>query len=212
MANITEKNFNLIDILKGPPKEPFSIDLSINTGVGDVDISILYAKIKDIFTKGLILQSGDDNKTSIDIKDINPTHIDIMKRHMLSMGIDIKLKQYTPGTKDCLFKELLYDIQNTPNLNIKVVTDWNTNLIENLNISMQITNGNLKPLVVYNSAIKKHFEANHFLKLVKPSVLHDYAIFVKNTNEDYVNVVFFDYAKRGGYKKIHQSLADNIRR
>ena len=210
MAHISEQEFNLIDILKNTPKEPFSINLSINSE--NSDITILFNKIKDIFTKGLIIQSGDEVTNTIDIKDININHIDIMTRHMLSMGIDVKLKKYTDSDKDCLFRDLLYDIQNIKNLNIKVVSDWNTNLIDKISISMSITNNDLSPLEIYNKAIKKHYEANHFLKLAKPNVLRDFVIFVKKPKEDFINVIYFDFAKRGAYQKIHTQLFDNIPR
>jgi len=210
MAHISEQEFNLIDILKNTPKEPFSINLSINSE--NSDITILFNKIKDIFTKGLIIQSGDEFTNTIDIKDIDINHIDIMTRHMLSMGIDVKLKKYSDSDKDCLFRDLLYDIQNIKNLNIKVVSDWNTNLIDKISISMSITNNDLSPLEIYNKAIKKHYEANHFLKLAKPNVLRDFVIFVKKPEEDFINVIYFDFAKRGAYQKIHTKLFDNIPR
>jgi len=210
MAHISEQEFNLIDILKNTPKEPFSINLSINSE--NSDITILFNKIKDIFTKGLIIQSGDEFTNTIDIKDIDINHIDIMTRHMLSMGIDVKLKKYSDSDKDCLFRDLLYDIQNIKNLNIKVVSDWNTNLIDKISISMSITNNDLSPLEIYNKAIKKHYEANHFLKLAKPNALRDFVIFVKKPDEDFINVIYFDFAKRGAYQKIHTKLFDNIPR
>ena len=204
MANISETECNIIDILKSKPKEPFSINLTINNSDGSTED--LFNKIKDIFVKGLMIQSGREIENSLNIKDIDMEHIEIMRQHMLSMGIDVKLRKYNRGTKDYLFRDLLYDIQNVENLEIKVLKDWNTDLIEKINISLKITNNDMTPLNTYNKAIKKHFRANHFLKLGKPNVLHDYAILVQNENEDDVSVLYFDYAKRGDYPKIYKCV------
>ena len=198
------EKLNIVDLLKSKPKDPFSINLNINSELGTTEE--LFNKIKDIFIKGLIIQSGDEIENSINIKDIHMKHIDIMKKHMLSMGIDVKLRKYSAGTKDCLFKNLLYDIQHIKNIEIKVLKDWNSDLIEKININLKITDGDVTPIILYNNAIKRHFEANHFLKLNKPGVLHDYAIFVNTDDNEDVNVVFFDFAKNSKIEHIHSNL------
>ena len=211
MPIIFEKEFSLIDLFRGKPKEPFSVNLTIKSEEGKIEE--LFNKIKDIFTKGLIILSGgSDDCNSLDLKNVNLDHIELMKKHMLSMGISVKFKKYKESDKDFLFRDLLYDIQNIENLTIKVLKDWNTELIEKINISMTINNNNMAPFQIYNRAIRKHFEANHFLKLAKPEVLHDFAIIVKNSKEDYVNVIYFDYAKRSEFQLLHRNLLDNIRR
>ena len=205
MANTSENKININELLKGNPKEPFSINLNINSESGSTED--LYNKIKDIFIKGLIIYSGDELENSININEIHFKHIDIMIKHMLSMGIDVKLKNYNPGTKDCLFKDLLYDIQNINNIDIKVLKDWNSDLIEKININLKITENNLSPLITYKNAIKRHFEANHFLKLSPPSVLHDYAMFIEDSiNIDSVYVLYFDFAKRNNIEHIHTQI------
>ena len=91
MANTSEATININDLLKGKPKEPFSINININSESGTTED--LYNKIKDIFIKGIIIHSGDEVENSVNIRDIDFKHIDIMKKHMLSMGIDVKLKK-----------------------------------------------------------------------------------------------------------------------
>ena len=137
------------------------------------------------------------------------SHIEIMKQYMLSMGIEVKLKHYNQQTKDSLFRNLLYDIQNISGIEIKVLTNWNTNLIEKLHINLKISK-NSNTLNIYHHALNIHFEANHFLKIRKPKSLHDYAIFIKKSND--ISVLYFDFAKKGDYQKIHNCLLENILR
>lgn len=204
MSDISEKEFSIIDILTNEPKDPFSINLNIKTDNGTTEE--LFLRIKNIFLKGLIIQSGNGSNDTINIKDINLEHMDIMKRHMLSMGIDVKFKKYSSGTKDCLFRNLLYDIQHIKNIDIKVIMDWNTDLIEKITINLKIKNGDISVLQTYQNILKRHFEANHFLKLSKPELLKDFAILVEDDND--VSVVYFDFAKRSSIEHIHKYIVN----
>ena len=79
---------------------------------------------------------------------------------------------------------------------------------------MTINNNNMKPFQIYNKLFENILK-QIILKLAKPEVLHDFAITVKNSKEDFVNVIYFDYAKRSNsnyYIVIYQIIMqeDNL--
>ena len=53
----------IIDILRGDPNKPFSINLQINTKNNDV--KELFEKIRDIYLKGLSIQTNNENTNKI---------------------------------------------------------------------------------------------------------------------------------------------------
>ena len=195
MDNFFEKKFNLIDIFKEPPKEPFSIGLTFNCN----NIKDFYDNIKNLFIKGIIILSGDDSKNSIQINQIKKEQIEIMKKYMLSMGIEVKLKKYDNNEKDYLIKKLLYDMEKIHNLDIKIVKNWRTDLIDSIIFNFKIKKSDKITISKYNKILKKHYEANHFLNLTKKESLHDYYMLIRHSNED-VYILFFDIANRSDYK------------
>ena len=69
-----------------------------------------------------------------------------------------------------------------------------------------IKNGDISVLQTYQNILKRHFEANHFLKLSKPELLKDFAILVEDDND--VSVVYFDFAKRSSIEHIHKYIVN----
>ena len=193
MNKFFQKNLNLIDIFKQPPKEPFSISISFDCN----NIENLYDNIKNLFIKGIITLSGYEN--SIEINKIKKEQIDIMKKYMLSMGIEVKLKKYDDNEKDYLIKKLLYDIETIDSLNIKVIKEWKTDLIDGIILNFKNKKNNKQIINKYNRILKKHYEANHYLKLTKKEFLHDYYMLIKHSNKD-IYILFFDIANKLDYK------------
>jgi hypothetical protein len=194
MNIIQEQECNILELFKREPKEPFSINMNIHSE--NTTMSDIFNKIKSIYCQGLMIQAGKAITNTLTITDVNQKHLDIMKRHMLSMGFDVKHRKYSNGDKDCIFRDFLYDIQNQEGIIIKVLSDWNTDMIEKIEVSMKISRQNTDALLRFQKAITKHYEANHFLKLVKPTKLHDFPIIIKKLGEDFVHIIYFDFAKR----------------
>ena len=191
--SVLEEKMDLISILSNEPREPFS--LNVNMHIYNDNIELLFSKIRDIYFKGLNIQMGiKGNKLSLD--NVEKKHMDIIKKHMLAMGIDVKYRNYTRENKDCLYREFLYDIQNIDDIDIKVLLDWKKNLIDKIEVSLKLKNGNTKLINDFENKVRKHFEVNHFLKFMKPKYLKDYAIIIKKSSEKYEHVIYFDFAKR----------------
>lgn len=193
LMDINKENLNLEKILKSKPRDPFSVNLNIQ--MHNDDMKLVFHKIKSIYAKGLNIQMGIQSNT-LEIKNVNNKHIEIMKQHMLSMGINVKHRIYSKGDKDSIFRNFLHDIQHLNGIEIKVLLDWKENLIESINLSLEVFSTSEDILRAFEKIVLRHYECNHFLKFVKPKRLKDYAIFIKNKNEENIHVVYFDYAQR----------------
>ena len=110
------------------------------------------------------------------------------------MGIDVIHKKYSKNDIDFLYRGLLFDLQHIENIDLKVLTDWRTNLIEKIDIQMKKVNNEI--LQKFRAIVLRNYQANHFLKFTKPEQIRDYAIIVKKKDEEIVHVFYFDFAKR----------------
>lgn len=190
-----KKIYNIINIFKGEPRDPFALNMQINKK--NLTTKEIFNEIKSLYCKGLLIQKGSNinpNINKIRVNDVTNEHIEIMKYHMLSLGIDVNHMVYTKGTKNYIFKQLLYDIQHIKELNIKVTTDWKEDLIEKISISFDEKKINKKCVLEFEKNVRKNYEANHFLKLLEPKNLKDYAIIIK-LHENKYHVISFDFAK-----------------
>jgi len=191
--DIKHENLNIISLLKNKPKEPFSININFNMNTPNVDS--LFKKIKDIYAQGLNIQIGEEGN-KLNLRKVEKKHMDIMREHMLSMGIDVNYKIYTKVDKDRLFREFLYDIQYLKGVNAKVTTDWKTDIIEKIELKLGIKKEDIEILKKFEYFVRKNFKSNHFLKFMKPKDLRDYAIFIRKSNEDLDHIIYFDFAKQ----------------
>ena len=129
-------NCNIFEIFKYEPKEPFSLNMQM-TGK-NLGTKHIFENLKGLYAKGLLIQNGEKvNPTvnKIEINKVTKPHMDKMKRHMLSLGIDVKYRTYSEENKDCLYRDLLHDIQHIKGIKIKTTLDWKKNIIEQINIS-----------------------------------------------------------------------------
>jgi hypothetical protein len=192
---MTESEYNIFNIFKGEPREPFALNMHIHKD--NIQTKDIFEQIKTLYCKGLLIQKGskiNPKVNNIKVNEVTSEHIEIMKRHMLSLGIDVKHRVYTKGTKNHIFKELLYDIQHIDELSIKVILNWKKDLIEKISIEFDKQKINKKCILEFERNVRKHYEANHFLKLLKPKNLREYAIVIKIHDNKY-HVICFDFAK-----------------
>jgi len=217
MDNIKkEEEIPLEDILKNEPRPPFSVNLNLFSPDNN-DISKLFTGIKNIYIKGLIIQTGDTlNKigpNNLKAEKVNETHINIMEKHMLSFGIETFFLKMTGNDKTSLFKYLLYDLEKAiPDLNFRVTIDWRTQHI--LKIDFKLPNEKKEEILKeIGKIILNHNVANIFLKISKAIKLKNHGIIItKKENLDDITVIYFDFANIADYQKIHRCLNDKIMR
>ena len=140
-------NIDIVQFFKDDIRDPFSCNIKLNCDT----VEKLFIKIKDIFIKGLIIHVGDEVKNTVNIDYVTDRDIEKVKKYMLSFGIDVIMKKYNDKEKDHLYTGFLYEIENIPDLDIKVVMDWKTNLITK--IYLNVTNNN-------QDSVKKNFRNN----------------------------------------------------
>ena len=192
---MSQGDCNIFNIFKGEPKDPFTLNMNIHKE--NLQTKDIFNQLKSLYCKGLLIQKGEKinpNVNQIKVNEVTEEHMNIMKRHMLSLGIDVKHRVYSSGTKDYIFKQLLYDIQHIKELTIKVTTDWKKDLIESISIGYDIKTINKKSMLEFEKQVRKHYEANHFLKLLDPVNLREFAIIIKISDENY-HIISFDFAK-----------------
>ena len=130
-----ESEINIVNLFKNEPKEPFSININFN--MENSNLNDIFQRLKSIYAKGLNIQTG-DMSNKLNITKVEKKHMEVMKAHMLSMGIDVKYKTYSKKDKDGLFREFLYDIQYLDGVNAKVTTDWKTSVIEKIELKLEV--------------------------------------------------------------------------
>lgn len=201
------------DIFQYEPKPPFSVNLNIaNTN----NIGELFTKMKDLYIKGLIILTTGSldisgNKVSLEIDKVKQRHINIMEKHMLSFGIKTIFMKLTLNDKDALFRYLLYDLEKeVPDLNLNVLINWRTQHI--MKIDFQVDNKKKEEIINnVNTIVARHNVSNIFLKIKKSEVLREFGIIVKKKYDpNDITVIYFDFANRANYQKIHKCLKDYI--
>tara|TARA_B110000208_G_C11757920_1_gene425840 strand:+ start:1300 stop:1920 length:621 start_codon:yes stop_codon:yes gene_type:complete len=189
-------NVKLTDMFKVPPKEPFSLKLNFN--IDNPTTEKLFNKLKLLFEKGLAIQIDPAEKYPyFSLKDVHYKHIDIMKKHMLSMGIMTYYKVFDENSRDLLFKDFLYKIEKIKNLDIRITMNWKTKYIDQ--IMVKYTNNDKPAFEKFLKQVLIDNEVNMFFKFIKPSRLKDYKIFVKDDIKKLTYLVYFDFADTSGY-------------
>ncbi len=191
-----EKISSLDDLFKADLKQPFFYKLSLQ----DVknDYKDIFESMRKIYMKGLIIHYGNQETNSINIEELTPEKIDNINQYMLSIGIKTHYKIYKPLDIDYLYRGFIRDIENLDNLEISIVSDWKTQLIQS--IKLNVTHNNKDTLDKIMDILSNHTAANYFLKMQPPKKLKDYAILV-NVGKGEVHTIHFEFANLGDYSK-----------
>tara|TARA_X000000368_G_C22918798_1_gene662067 strand:- start:14 stop:664 length:651 start_codon:yes stop_codon:yes gene_type:complete len=214
MNNIKNVKVTIEDIFNYEPKPPFSVKLDLFSP-DNKNVTTLFNKIKDIYIKGLIIQTGkalDNNgPNNLEVENVTQNHINIMEKHMLSFGIKTVFLKMTRNDKDALFRYLLYDLEKAvPALNFHVTMDWRTQHILKIDFKLP-TKKKDNILSEVNKIMVLHNVVNIFLKIKKAEKLREHGIIIKKTNNlDDITVIYFDFANIADYQKIHRCMNDKI--
>ena len=193
---MNKNNCDIYEIFNGEPKEPFTLNMQLQNSKNNLTTKEIFNEIKGLYCKGLIIQKGgkiQPNVNKLKITEVKENHLNRMKLHMLSLGIEVKNRVYSDGIKNYLFKELLHDIQHIEGIEIMVTTDWKQDLIKGISISFE-KNVKKNSILQFEKYIRKHYEANYFLKILEPKHLKEYAVIIKISENNY-HVTSFDFAK-----------------
>lgn len=205
---------SLQDIFNDEPKPPFSVKLELFS-IKNKDITSFFSEIKNLYIKGLIVQTGQTlnvgGSNNLNIEKVKKTHIEIMKKHMLSFGIETFFLKMTRNDKDALFRYLLYDLEKAiPDLNFHITMDWRTQHILKIDFKLP-TEKEEEITKQLNYIVSKNNVVNIFLKIKKATSLREHGIIIKrNDNLDDITVIYFDFAKISDYQKIHRCMNDKI--
>ena len=100
---------NSIDeVFMGSVQDPFHYDLNITNLKPDSKPQELFESIKNIFVKGLIIVTNSEDPNTIQLNNIKKEDFDLVRKHMLSFGIETKYKVYDPESIDYKIRGLLY--------------------------------------------------------------------------------------------------------
>ena len=137
--------------------------------------------------QAFIIQAGNQGSNIVSLADIEMKHVERVKKYMLSIGIVLQCYECDGRHTDFLCRSLLYDLDTNEEIQIKVTSNWRTNLIEGINIT---STASATPFL--QQMISKHYKTNHVFKLSNPKVLHDFCVIVKKTVQ--THVLYFDFA------------------
>tara|TARA_B100000035_G_scaffold314826_1_gene332541 strand:- start:5620 stop:6267 length:648 start_codon:yes stop_codon:yes gene_type:complete len=199
--NDDKNELTLEKLFTTPIQNPFSYSLNFGDPPKGDCYEYLFEQFKKIFVNGIIYTTDhvpiktNDGQT-IHIDKVKKEQIELVKKYMLSVGIEVIYKEFTLEDKDYYIRGLLYDIQDIENLNIDVVIDWKTQLIKSACINVKQEN-----FEESMRKIKKHPYANYFLNLYKPeNNLKDFVIkYVTKENPKIMHIIYFEPAKTTDY-------------
>ena len=177
-------------------QEPFYYDLTIN------DVSNtkgLFDKISEIYKTGLVTLYGSGN--TIKITDITHKDLEVMKKYMLSFGIEVTYKRITNYEKNEYWKYLLDELTKLEEVNANVKIDWKTQYIIKSELNIK-TNNKKDVFTKIRNIMKNHLIAcklTNFLGLDLHSELKHYTL-VHKFNEE-THIISFDFANMAKYGK-----------
>ena len=197
-------NITFEKIFTNPIKEPFTYNLS--QMIVHNNIEIIFNKVKEIFTMGLLYTTNKFNNLQhgkmIDLDKINEKDILLVKKYMLSMGIEVIYKTYSEEDIDYHIKTVIYAIENIKDINLDITSDWKTQNIKKLHIKVKPEQAE-----ELTKILKKYPESNYFLGLYKPETIKDYKIqYVKKDEPKIVHIINFEQAKITDYHYNHQYM------
>lgn len=195
---------NVEDIFKESPKDPFHYDLKFSNLDFNSKPEQIFENIKNIFLKGLLILNNNEEDKKIKIENINKINFELIRKHMLSIGIETKYKVYKLEDIDYHIRELLYDLEKIKNLDIHVNLNWKTQIIDKFTYSFN--NPTVETLNKFNEYVNKHKETAWLLNLkVNVKELKDIAIkYIKKEEPTVVHILYFDYAKLIDYPYLHK--------
>ena len=201
MNDETNDEINIETFFNSEIKNPFTYDIKLNAAD---DCKKLFEEIKQLFTKGLMYKTKKNNvkieneQKTLLIAQITNNEIELVKKYMLSIGIEVVHKEYNAEDKDYHIRGLLYELErNFKDIKLDVTMDWMKQLIHKVHIT-------LNTLIVENfeSIIRKHSEANYFLNLYTPKKLEDYYISYNQSN--LLHIIYFKPANIVDYQYQHK--------
>ena len=190
---------DLKKFFKSTIKPPFSYNIVFNV---DNDRE-LFDIIFNIYKLGLSIIkniSSNNNSFNIKLQDINQNDIDLMKKYMLSIGIDVKYKSYELKDKQYHIRELLYQIEKYDDIEILATINWKTNNIKKVSFNIK----DKKIIPTLEKTIKNNKEASIFLSINKYEKLSDYII--RYDVKDISYIIYFDFAKLSDYPNKFKTL------
>ena len=190
---------DLKKFFKSTVKPPFSYNIIFNV---DNDKE-LFDKIFNIYKFGLSIIKNiqlNNNSFNIKLQDINQNDIDLMKKYMLSIGIDVKYKSYELKDKQYHIRELLYQIEKYDDIEILATINWKTNNIKKVSFNIK----DKKIIPTLEKTIKNNKEASIFLSINKYEKLSDYII--RYDVKDISYIIYFDFAKLSDYPNKFKTL------
>lgn len=202
----SEKVKTIEDIFNNNIEQPFHYNINFNSD--DDKIESLFLKIKNIFLKGLIMHYGDNANNSINIDNITIEQFNKIKKYMLSIGIETKLKEYDKTDVDYLIRNLIYDVHYLDDIEIYTTSNWKTQIINK--VSFTIINNNIDTIKKLKEAVDKNFEANYFLNINKPTKLHHFPLIIKKKDVEKTIIINFNYAKKMDYPKPNPLFGNSI--
>jgi len=189
---IENGSFNVEKFFCDEVRDPFFYDLHFNCEQMDQ----FYAKVKDIFFKGLIIHAGDTATNKLNLDNVTENDVEKVGKYMLSFGIKTIFKKIDEEEIHFLLSGLIYEIEKLDDLEINVTMNWKTNCINK--VQLHLTNNNTETLKQIMLASEKHYRANHFLKFKPVTDLKDYVLYFNKPTEKYS--LNFDVAKVWDYR------------
>ena len=203
--NEPKEDINLETFFSGEIKNPFSYDINLNKCENN---NKLFEEVKQLFVKGLMYKTKAENikteneQKTILINKVTNKEIDIVKQYMLSVGIEVVHREYNAEDKDYHIRGLLYELERKFNniIKIDVTINWFTQLIHKVHITLDKT-----IVEEFNKIIRKHPEANYFLKLYTPEKIEDFHIYYNKENiPEIMHVIYFKNANIVDYQYRHK--------
>ena len=201
-------DFNLETFFNSESKKPFSYNITFNECN---NCSKLFEKIKQIFIVGLLYNTKADNIISendqkkILMTNITSNEIDIVRKYMLSIGIEVIHKEYTIEDTDYHIRNLLYELEKNFKdiIKIDVTMDWMKQLIHKIKVTLD-KSIEKSTIEKFNSTLRKYPEANYFLKLYTPTNMDDYFMsYFKENTPNILNIIYFKPADVANYHYQH---------
>ncbi len=200
--------FNLETFFNSEAKKPFSCNIKFNECENCYK---LFEKIKQIFIVGLLYNTKDDNiiienkEKKLLMTKITTNEINIVKKYMLSIGIEVIHKEYTIEDTDYHIRNLLYELEKNFKdiIKIDVTMDWVKQLIHKIQVTLD-NSIEKSTIEKFNSTLRKYPEANYFLKLYTPTNIDDYVMsYFKENTPNILNVIYFKPADVVNYQYQH---------